>query len=314
MLLGVPCLLTTAGIDWGVEKKVVKADFRKRFTHVPDHVHEDLWQLERECAIYTDHWIDELGDFRHVRIPFTPHEVEDYFRRCWAYELFLRAGGTKWARDVPAIDRDIAEEADAYSMRLKDGTTEPPPYHCFAAFLGSHLEQLTCGVSERRIIIDLHGKELQLFNIRRIIESLTPTIRSFNNREKALAPWSITCEDDVRDLLYVMLRPIVFDISKEEPIPSRGGTFKFVDLCSNAIRLMLELKWIDRRYQWKRIVDQIHIDTQSYIAHPSCQTLFFIIVDCIRDIPDPRRLESELSGRQRLADRDIEVIVMVCEP
>jgi helicase-like protein len=34
--------------------------------------------------------------------------------------------------------------------------------------------------------------------------------RAFNNRERGLAQWAISCEDDVRDLLYVMLRPLMF--------------------------------------------------------------------------------------------------------
>ena len=65
------------------------------------------------------------------------------------------------------------------------------------------------------------------------IESLTATIRSFNKRERGLQSWTISCEKDVRDLLYVMLRPTIFDIAKEEAIPSKAGTHKIADLCSN---------------------------------------------------------------------------------
>jgi hypothetical protein len=285
------------------------------FTEIPDHVRDDLDTLERESAIYSDQWVEELGDFRHVRIAFLEEERNEFARRSWAYEQWLRAGLPKWVRDTPGIDQDIANEADAYVMQTRDGNSFGPPYHCFASFLGEHIEALTCGMlEERRKVIEFSGKEALLYDVHRVVQSLTPTIRSFNTREKGLTSWTVTREDDVRDLLYVMLRPLIFDISKEEAIPSRGGIHKFVDLCSKTVRIMLEVKWIDRRGQWKRIVDQIHIDTQSYIAHPACETLIFVIVDSVRDIPDPRKLEEELSGEQTIDGKLVKIRIFVAEP
>jgi hypothetical protein len=89
---------------------------------------QDLWSLEREGAIYTDHWIDELADFRHVRIPFAPDEISEFVRSLWAYELFLRAGSPSRAADVPDIPPDIAERADSYVLETCDGETLGPPY------------------------------------------------------------------------------------------------------------------------------------------------------------------------------------------
>jgi len=196
-----------------------------------------------------------------------------------------------------------------------DGSSIPPPCHCFAAFLGGHLEQLSCATPEdRREVIQLDGKERVLFEVRRAIVSLTPTIRSFNSREKGLRPWLVEREDDVRDLLFVMLRPQIFDLVKEEAVPSRAGTHKFVDLCSNALKLLVEVKWIGKPRQWKRIVDEIHVDIQSYTAHPACEFMIFAIVDAARDIPDPRRLEDELSGEQVIKGKTVKVRVFVCEP
>lgn len=194
------------------------------FTHVPEHVRDDLGSLEREGAIYSDQWVEELGDFRHVRIGFTEEERKEFARRSWAFELWLRAGMPYWVRDTQGIDRDIANEADSYVMHTINGKTFGPPYHCFAAFLGKHLEALTCGMLDaRRKVIEFTGKEALLYEVRRVIQTLTPTIRSFNTREKGLNAWTVAKEDDVRDLLYVMLRPLVFDLGKEEPIPPRAG-------------------------------------------------------------------------------------------
>lgn len=300
------------GHDWEGDGRHPTVAFGRTFTHIPEHVRQDLETLERECVVYADHWIEEVGDFRHVRIDFTPQERNEFARRSWAYELFLRAEST-WAAEVSGIDEDVARDADSYSAVLKDGREIEPPYHCFAAFLGRHLEALTCSRSERQTVIQLEGREAALFEVTRAIHSLTATIRSFNNREKGLDPWTISCEDDVRDLLYVMLRPRIFDIVKEEAIPSKAGTHKFADLCSSHARFLLELKWIGRKGGWKKKVEEIHVDIQTYTTHPASETIFFVIVDDVRDIPDPRRLERELTAQHTIDHREIDVVLLVCD-
>ena len=295
-----------------VERLPTRA-FGRVFTHIPEHVRQDLETLQRESAVYADHWIDEIGDFRHVRIDFTEQEREEFARRSWAYELFIRAGIPYWAADTPGIDQDIAREADAYSPKTKDGRETPPPYHCFAAFLGEHLEKLTCQRTDRQTIIELKGREAHVFEAGRAIETLTPTIRSFNNRDKDVAPWTVACEKDVRDLLFVMLRPMIFDLTKEEVIPSKAGTSKKVDLSSNDVRLLIELKWIDKPNSWKRVLKEIHDDIQTYGMHPACDDLLFAIVDNCRDIQDPRQFEREKSGAQTIDGKKIRIKVIVCD-
>ena len=298
--------------DWAEDERTTTFCFDRAFTHIPDHVIQDLGTLEREGAIYTDHWIDDLGDFRHVRIDFTVEERSEFVRRSWAYELFLRAEAV-WAADVPGIDEDIARDADTYSGVRKDGRQIEPPYHCFAAFLGPHLEALTCFSTERQSIISLEGRAALLFEVKRTLQSLTATIRSFNRREKGLKPWTITCEDDVRDLLYVMLRPRIFDIGKEEPVPSKASSYKFADLCSKSVPFLIEVKWIGRKGIWKRKVDEIYVDIQTYARHPASQTIFFVIVDDARDIQDPRQLEQELTKTQTVDDKEIDIVLFVCD-
>lgn len=306
------CHPSGAGDDWAATDRAPTAAFGRRFTHIPEHVRQDLETLERECAVYADHWIDELGDFRHVRIDFTAEERDEFARRSWAYELFLRADAT-WASEVPGIDQDVAQDADTYSLVGRDGREIGPPHHCFAAFLGSDLEALSCSRSERETIISLKGREAALFEVRKAFRSLTATVRSFNNREKNLDPWTIKCEDDVRDLLYVMLRPRVFDITTEVAVPSKAGTYKIVDLCSSAVSFLLEVKWIGRRGVWKKKIDEIYVDIQTYAKHPASRTIFFLIVDDVGDIQDPRQLEKELTSTQTVDGREIDIELFVCD-
>ena len=285
--------------------------FGMEFTHIPEHVRQDLETLGRESAVYTDFWIDEIGDFRHVRISFTEDERQDFARRSWAFELFIRAGDPYWAADTPGIDPDIAAEADSYSAHLSDGTESPPPYHCFAAFLGAHLEELTCTITDRVQVIERAGKEAALYDVGLAIDALVPTIRSFNHREKGLTPWPITCEDDVRDLLYVMLRSRVPDVNKEAVIPAKAGRHKFADICSEGLRLFIEVKWINDTARERRVMSEIHDDIQTYCVHPACDHLWFVIVDNIKAIQDPRQYEDQLSGPQTINGRQIDIRVLV---
>ena len=107
--------------------------FGKEFTTLEREHLSDLETLERERAIYTDHWIDEVGDFRHVRIPFTQEEIAEYVRRVSAFDLFLQSGA-RTAAEVAGIPEDIASDADTYTLRLGDGR-ELAPWYCLAAFL-----------------------------------------------------------------------------------------------------------------------------------------------------------------------------------
>src|SRR5262245_18445394 len=198
------------------------------FEYLDDESLSELFSLQREGAIYTDQWVDKLKDFRHVRIAFTQAEIDEYVRSMWAYELFLSAGTPLQATTVPGIPLDIAARADEYESDPAD-----PSFHCIAAFLGAKLEELVLYTpDDRRVILGDYGTDKLIATVKRAVDSLTPAIRCFNRREKGLSPWPIDREDDIRDLLYAMLRASISDIRREEPVPSVGGTHKFVDLYS----------------------------------------------------------------------------------
>jgi hypothetical protein len=268
--------------------------FGHDFTHIGESHREDLGTLERERAVYSDHWIEALGDFRHVRIKLTETEATEYIRSLKAMDEFLGSGAV-WARDVPTIPSDIAERADNYRMETRVGKTLGPPWHCVAGFCGLELEEILCFSTSRIEVIEELGTAAFLSTIRRAIDALTPSFRAFGNREKGLTAWPITREDDVRDLLYAMLRASISDIKREEPMPSKAGVSRVADLHSSVARTLIEIKWVGRRGQWRRVVDEIHVDIQTYGRHPECDHLVFVVVDAARDIPDPHLVETTLS-------------------
>jgi hypothetical protein len=260
--------------------------FDREWTNIDESFILELQSLEREGAIYVDHWQDHLNDFRHVRIKFTPDEIEEYVRSIWSFELFLQTDSAQWAREVPGIPTDIAARADNYALKTADGKRIGPPCHCLAAFLGDELEALVCS-NMRTEILEEFGTSGLLTTIKRAIDSLTPSIRLFNQREKGLVSWPVTREDDVRDLLYAVLRAAISDIRREEAVPSRIGMHKVVDLCSKVARLFIEVKWISRSGTWKQIVKQIN--------DASCGIIIFVVIDAAKDIPDPALFEKTLA-------------------
>jgi hypothetical protein len=284
------------------------------FKLLDENFQRDLLHLEREGAIYSDHWIERLNDFRHIRIKLTPEEIKEYVRSLWAYELFLRAGLPERASEVEGIPKDIAERADSYTMVTEDGKSETP-WHCVAGFLGLELEKLTCfNVEDRQEIIEEKGKAQLLTTVKNAVDTLTPSIRLFNRREKGLTEWTVNREDDVRDLMYVMLRAAIADIRTEEPVPSRAGTHKFIDIYSEIARLFIEVKWIGKRGSWKQILKQVNDDIQSYVSHPCCDTIIFVIVDEVRDMPDPALIERDYTGLQIINGKEVDIHLFVREP
>ena len=166
----------------------------------------------------------------------------------------------------------------------------------------------------RREVLEEQGIAAFLSTIRRAVDALTPAIRCFTTREKGLSPWSISCEDDVRDLLYAMLRASISDIRREEPVPSRAGASRVADLHSSLAKTLIEIKWIGKKGRWRRALDEIHTDIQTYGRHPDCHHLIFVIIDPARDVPDPHLVESELNGIQSIAGRELRIITYVREP
>ena len=192
----------------------------------------NLLQLEREGMVYSDRWFDDLGDYRHVRLRLAPEEIKEFARSMWAFELFIRAGCPSKAAAVPGIPDDIASRADSYVLnhfarehRRQSAGSEPlivhvksdSPHHCAAGFMGHELEALFCFDTPNRYeIVEEIGVESLISTLRRAVDALTPSIRLFQRREKGLAPWPISGEDDIRDLLFAILRASISDISREE--------------------------------------------------------------------------------------------------
>jgi hypothetical protein len=94
-------------------------------------------------------------------------------------------------------------------------------------------------------------------------------------------------------------------------MPTSAGTSKVADLASKVWKTLIEVKWIGRPNRWKRVVDEIRVDIQSYGAHPDCKLLFFVVIDAVRDIPDPALLQKELTLEQTISGQRMRVFTFI---
>lgn len=97
-------------------------------------------------------------------------------------------------------------------------------------------------------------------------------------------------------------------------MPSRADTSKVADLFSQVAKTIIEVKWIAAKRQWKRIVEEVYVDIQTYGRHPDCRYLAFVIVDAVRAVPDARLIEQQISGDQSIDGKPIKVMAFVREP
>jgi hypothetical protein len=179
--------------------------------------------------------------------------------------------------------------------------------------MGREIERIMCFDRSRHEILKEHGTAAFLSTIRRAVDALAPAIRCFTEREKGLQNWPIAQEDDVRDLLYAMLRASISDIKREEPVPRKVGASRVADLHSAIAKTLIEIKWV-RKGRWRRILDEIHTDIQTYGRHPDCHYLIIVIIDSERDIPDPHLVETELDGTQIIDGKEFRVMAYVRQP
>lgn len=125
--------------------------FGREFPALQQSHFDDLRTLEREGAIYADHWVEDIGDFRHVRIPLTDDETQEFVRRLAAFDLYLQAGSPRRAADVDGIPADIANDADTNSIVI--GDVEIRPWHSLSGFYGPDLFAIV-NSNARSIVIE----------------------------------------------------------------------------------------------------------------------------------------------------------------
>ncbi len=131
--------------------------------------------------------------------------------------------------------------------------------------------------------------------------------RQLQKRHNQRAPFAISDEYDVQDLMHALLRLEFDDVRPEEYTPSYAGKSSRMDFLLKRDKLVLEVKMTRDDLGAKEVGEQLISDIQRYKAHPDCATLVCFVYDPEHRIGNPAELENDLGSN--LSSPHVHVVV-----
>jgi hypothetical protein len=119
-------------------------------------------------------------------------------------------------------------------------------------------------------------------------------VRYLNTRRSAGAVIDIQSEADVQDVLYLLLRPWVVDLTYESPSDKSANRYAIKDFSSIVGRFVIDAKYIRDKEHGRLISKELHDDIEMYRSHPHCDDLVFFVYDPDALIPDQRALRQAI--------------------
>jgi DpnII restriction endonuclease len=142
--------------------------------------------------------------------------------------------------------------------------------------------------------------------IRKVCLRFHPVVRQLRQRSDDRAPLEVEDETDVRDLLRALLSMEFEDISTEEWIPAYTNGKSRTVIFLKAEGIVVDVKKTRPGLGAKELAEQATTDFQQFPGQ-DCHTVFCFIYDPEGRIPNPRRLETDLTGNN--AGRNTEALV-----
>lgn len=119
-------------------------------------------------------------------------------------------------------------------------------------------------------------------------------VRYLNTRRSAGAVINIQSEADVQDVLYLLLRPWIVDLTYESPADKSANRYVIKDFSSSIGRFVVDAKYIRDKEHGRLISKELHDDIEMYRTHPRCDDLVFFAYDPDAFIPDQRALREAI--------------------
>jgi hypothetical protein len=126
------------------------------------------------------------------------------------------------------------------------------------------------------------------------LEQFDECARYINTRRSGQSSHAVDSEAAVQDLLYLMLRPWVTDLTPEEPVGKAASRYSITDFFSKAAQTVVEAKFIRDAAHGKSVTKELHDDIETYRNHPFCHTLIFFVYDSKQLIPDKAALVRQI--------------------
>jgi REase_DpnII-MboI len=289
--------------------------FGRQFDYAHAELLQELNTLEVEGVVYAYMWQDEDDDIgAYTRLRLTPAEIVDYVDAATAYEEFLKY--YEATKDLSiALNRISNSKIRRRVEEYNEWTVEqcqPDTMFCFAAFLGDHLEALTCSiVPGRHEILGQSYTGDRRFLLQEILAMFSHSVTFLDVREGGRPAYKIEKEQDVRDLLYSIVKCVFPDAELEESTQKHAGGTKRIDIVIPLLAIVIEIKFVRDARHAKRVADELKIDFESYHTHPCCKTLFAYVWDGQSLIIDRSNFIKDLRGLRVKGEHRFNVEVII---
>ena len=146
--------------------------------------------------------------------------------------------------------------------------------------------------------------------IEQLCKRLPQTARILGNRSrKGKAPYEISDEYDVQDLLHSVLRAYLKYSVQEDPLPKvAGAKSSRADISIEELGVLIEVKYVHGPEDQKRLFEEYSQDLVLYSQWPHLKTLIYFIYNSA-DLRDAEAFD-KLSSTQEIGGRRFAVIVI----
>lgn len=288
--------------------------FGREYSNLGPEFLQELRNLSDEGAIYAQLWQEQSESFRSCRIRFRPEEIVAFVEALTALEEFEAecAKGHDPEHALKSVKseriRDRVRKYNSWSRSI--GQTETQ--YCPAAFMGEHLEALTCGgMPDRYEFLTESYTADRRFLLIELLEMLPEASGTLARRGGNKPPYAIESEQDIRDLAFALIKCVFPDSRIEENTRQHAGTSKRIDIVIPAISTLIEVKYVRDAAHAKKVADELRIDIESYHVHDHCKKLIAYVWDTGRLITDRQNFIRDLRGLRVKGAHSFEVEVLV---
>ena len=154
-------------------------------------------------------------------------------------------------------------------------------------------------------------EQANCLGIVRALEQFSECVRYLNTRRSGEATLNILSEAGVQDLIYIMLRAWVHDITPETPTEKVANRYSIKDFLIKSAKTVVEAKFIRDDSHGKGISRELYDDIENYRHNPDCENLIFFIYDPNSNIPDVAALRRAIEEERSYAGRALHCYVLV---
>jgi len=153
-----------------------------------------------------------------------------------------------------------------------------------------------------------------LIDCAKIIEALeqfSECVRYLNTRRSTQTIIDLNSEAGVQDLIYLMLRAWIPDITPETPSTKIANRYSIKDFLVKSAKTVIEAKFIRDKDHGKNISKELYDDIENYRHNPDCENLIFFIYDPDSNIPDVGAIKRVIEEERSYAGRILYCYLMV---